>query len=74
MQDDQGRLVAPDDFIPAAERYVLMPTVDRRILYHVLRGQAPRLRRWHARHPDRFLFVVNLSATTLVDEGFFPYR
>ncbi|AUB84874.1 diguanylate cyclase [Candidatus Thiodictyon syntrophicum] len=73
MQDDQGRLVAPDDFIPAAERYVLMPTVDRWILAHVLRSQAPRLRRWHARYPDRFLFAVNLSATTLVDEGFLPY-
>jgi len=73
MQDDQGRSVAPNDFIPAAERYVLMPTVDRWILAHVLSHQAERLRAWHARYPDRFLFAVNLSATTLVDEGFLPY-
>ncbi len=73
MQDDRGNPVSPDHFIPAAERYVLMPAVDRWILAHLLDGQAGRLRAWHARYPDRFLFAVNLSATTLMDDSFLPY-
>ncbi len=73
MRDDQGQPVAPDHFIPAAERYVLMPTIDRWILSHLLGHQAESLRAWHERHPDCFLFAVNLSATTLMDEGFLPF-
>jgi len=73
MQDDQGRSVAPNQFIPAAERYVLMPAVDRWILAHVLGRQAEQLRAWHEQHPGQFMLAVNLSATTLVDEGFLPY-
>jgi EAL domain-containing protein (putative c-di-GMP-specific phosphodiesterase class I) len=73
MQDDHGNPVSPEHFIPAAERFVLMPAVDRWILAHLLAGQAERLRLWHARHPDRFLFAVNLSATTLMDDSFLPY-
>ncbi|MBS1202997.1 MAG: diguanylate cyclase [Chromatiaceae bacterium] len=73
MRDDQGNPVAPDHFIPAAERYILMPMVDRWILSHLLGRQAEQLRAWHERHPDSFLFAVNLSATTLMDEGFLPF-
>ena len=73
MRDDAGGLVVPRDFIPAAERYVLMPMVDRWVLAHLLGTQAERLRAWSACHPQRFLFAVNLSATTLLDSGFLPY-
>lgn len=73
MRDDQGNPVAPDEFIPAAERYILMPMVDRWILSHLLGRQAEQLRAWHERHPDSFMFAVNLSATTLMDEGFLPF-
>ena len=73
MQDEQGNPMAPDRFIPAAERWVLMPAVDRWILSHVFRGQAEHLRAWHRRYPDRFMFAVNLSATTLMDDSFLPY-
>lgn len=73
MRDDQGNPVPPEQFIPAAERYVLMPAVDRWILSHLLGHQAEQLRAWHRRYPGRFLFAVNLSATTLTDEGFLPF-
>lgn len=73
MRDDQGNPVPPEQFIPAAERYILMPAVDRWILSHLLGRQAEQLRAWHRRYPDRFLFAVNLSATTLTDEGFLPF-
>ena len=29
MVDETGELVVPDHFVPAAERYILMPAVDR---------------------------------------------
>jgi len=73
MRDDEGNPVPPGQFIPAAERYVLMPAVDRWILAHVLGRQAEQLRAWHERYPGRFLFAVNLSGTTLTDEAFLPY-
>jgi diguanylate cyclase (GGDEF)-like protein len=73
MRDDQGHPVPPEQFIPAAERYILMPAVDRWILAHVLGRQAEQLRAWNRRYPDRFLFAVNLSATSLTDDGFLPF-
>lgn len=73
MRDDQGNPVPPGQFIPAAERYILMPTVDRWVLSHVLGRQGEQLRAWHKRFPGRFLFAVNLSGTTLTDDAFLPY-
>lgn len=73
MRDGQGNPVPPEQFIPAAERYILMPSVDRWILSHLLDRQREQLRAWHRRYPDRFLFAVNLSATTLADAGFLPF-
>jgi len=73
MRDDQGNPVSPEQFIPAAERYILMPAVDRWILAHLLARQKEQLKAWHQRYPEHFLFAVNLSATTLADDAFLPY-
>lgn len=73
MLDESGQEIVPDRFIPAAERYILMPAVDRWIIHHLLSTQAANLRSWHARFPDRCLFAVNLSGTSLTDEGFLRY-
>jgi diguanylate cyclase (GGDEF)-like protein/PAS domain S-box-containing protein len=73
MRDDQGNPVSPERFIPAAERYILMPAVDRWIVAQLLASEGERLRAWHSRHPKRFLFAVNLSATTLADDGFLSF-
>ncbi len=68
MRDEQGALVQPIEFIPAAERYNMMPAIDRwvvrQVLGHVLGpGQVGE----HAS------FAVNLSATTLADPGFLEF-
>ena len=73
MIDEHGEPVVPDQFIPAAERYVLMPAVDRWIIAQLFGTQAEQLRAWHAENPQHFLFAVNLSGTTLGDEGFLPF-
>ncbi|MBK1701527.1 diguanylate cyclase [Thiococcus pfennigii] len=73
MLDETGQVVIPGRFIPAAERYILMPAVDRWVIHRILSTQADNLRAWHARYPDRFLFAINLSGTSLGDEGFLSY-
>jgi diguanylate cyclase (GGDEF)-like protein/PAS domain S-box-containing protein len=73
MVDGTGALVAPARFIPAAEHYILMPMVDRWIVSHLFALQAERLRAWHLANPDQFLFALNLSGTTVTDDGFLRY-
>ncbi len=66
MVDEAGRLVPPMAFIPAAERYNLMPTLDR----WVVRGVFG----WLKAHRDRLcpeaVFSINLSGQSLGDEDF----
>lgn len=58
MKDGEGRLVAPGEFLPAAERFGLMPQVDRWVLDHVLALLEDR--------PELDLFM-NLSGSSLAD-------
>jgi diguanylate cyclase (GGDEF)-like protein/PAS domain S-box-containing protein len=73
MMDQSGQPVVPDNFIPAAERYILMPSVDRWIINRLFNLQAENLRAWHRSEPHSFLFAVNLSGTSLTDAGFLRY-
>jgi diguanylate cyclase (GGDEF)-like protein len=67
MRDEQGRVVPPKDFIPAAERYHLMGTIDRWVVAKALRC----LGRLHA-SPSGPLprFGLNLSGMSLGDAAF----
>lgn len=58
---DQGRLISPSVFIPAAERFNLMPQVDRWVVDQVCRlvGEGG-----HGLAPET-VFAVNLSGVTL---------
>lgn len=63
MLDDDGKLVAPGQFLPAAERFGLMDEIDRTVLIKVVE--------FIERCPDkRVSFGVNLSGTTISDETF----
>jgi EAL domain-containing protein (putative c-di-GMP-specific phosphodiesterase class I) len=70
MRDEHGRLVKPSEFIPAAERYNLMPAIDR----WVVRQACTRLarRREDARR-EPYMLGINVSATTLNDEQFLEF-
>ncbi|EGH33392.1 PAS:GGDEF protein, partial [Pseudomonas syringae pv. japonica str. M301072] len=37
LRDESGRMVVPDNFIPAAERYGLMTTLDRWVVHNVFK-------------------------------------
>jgi len=62
-------LVLPTAFIPAAERYHLMPAIDRRVIESVF----SQLRRCAARYGDAMPIdrvAINLSGQSLGDENF----
>jgi diguanylate cyclase (GGDEF)-like protein/PAS domain S-box-containing protein len=70
LPDDQGRMQAAADFLPQAERYNLLPSIDR----WVVRETIARLGEWHREHPDSELPVcsINLSASALTDDTLVP--
>lgn len=65
MRGDDGRLVAPGAFIPAAERYHLIPAIDRWVVRTVLAGLAE-----DGDGSDHACLAVNVSGLSLSDEGF----
>ncbi len=66
-------LVLPAAFIPAAERYHLMPAIDRWVIEHVF----TLLQRYHARShaPGTVInnIAINLSGQSLGDEQFLEF-
>ena len=61
-------LIGPGVFIPAAERYHLMPAIDRWVVRHALQALA-RKPGWD----ERDLFAINLSGQSLGDDAFLDY-
>jgi len=66
MRTEDGEYVPPNAFIPAAERYNLMPSLDRWVIDQVFENLICR-----SRDADsRYALAVNLSGTTLNDARF----
>lgn len=65
MRDEQGQVIPPGRFVPAAERYGMMPLIDR----WVIDAACQRIRALLDRgaHPPRL--NINLSGLTLADPG-----
>ena len=70
MIDEEGNLVQPGSFLPAAERYNLMPAIDRWVVGTVFA-------RYHALVAERggepLTCAINLSGTSLNAEGFIDF-
>ncbi|HXV41212.1 MAG TPA: EAL domain-containing protein, partial [Steroidobacteraceae bacterium] len=71
LLDENGSTVLPDEFIPAAERYNLMPSLDRWVVEKVLRDIVPSTR--DGIEEAAFTVAINLSGTTLSDPGFLEF-
>jgi len=71
LLDENGQMVLPDEFIPAAERYNLMPSLDRWVVEKVLRDHVPSTR--DGVEEAAFTVSINLSGTTLSDPGFLEF-
>ena len=69
LRDESGSLVAPAEFIPAAERYNVMPSIDR----WVVRQALDQLVHRSGLGVKPYTIAVNLSGTSLNDERFLEY-
>src|SRR6266480_3581063 len=69
LKDEGGRIVAPNDFIAAAERYGITPAIDRWVIENAFR--------WLVSEADEreklFQCSINLSGQSLGDDKFLPF-
>jgi len=69
MRDENGKIVAPDQFIAAAERYGITPQVDRWVIDSAFR--------WLVSEADErgrlAMCSINLSGQSLGDDKFLPF-
>jgi diguanylate cyclase (GGDEF)-like protein/PAS domain S-box-containing protein len=72
LQEPEKRLIPPSAFIPAAERYYLMPAIDRWVIAAAFDAIA---RSGVATRPDgkNCLFAINLSGQSLCDDQFLDF-
>ena len=70
MIGEKGEVIPPGKFLSAAERYQLMPAIDRWVVKHAceLLGQHNA-----ALGPDAARFAINLSGQSLQDAEFLPF-
>jgi diguanylate cyclase (GGDEF)-like protein/PAS domain S-box-containing protein len=71
MRDERGNLVMPMSFIPAAERYNLMPAIDRWVIRNALSTLA-RMRA-DATGERIDLCTINVSGDSFADEHFLDF-
>ncbi len=69
LRDESGALVTPAEFIPAAERYNVMPSIDRWVVRQALDRLVHRI----GSGVKPFTIAVNLSGTSLNDERFLEF-
>ncbi|HEC19769.1 MAG TPA: EAL domain-containing protein, partial [Gammaproteobacteria bacterium] len=66
LRRDDGEIIAPGLFLPAAERYHLMPDIDRWVVSHALQILG--------RQADKPVsYSINLSAQSLCDDSFLEF-
>lgn len=69
MIDEDGKVIQPGDFLPAAERYNLMPKIDRWVVENAFQ--------WLSVHGHKKgaigLCSINLSGHSLGEESFFDF-
>ena len=69
MRDEDGEIVGPDQFIPAAERYNLMSTLDRWVVHEALTELADS----ESDGDARYTLAINLSGTSLSEDRFLDF-
>jgi len=70
MLDDDGEILAPALFMPAAERYQLMPLIDRWVIRNSLRALGSV---WPSILATEAVFCLNLSGQSLTNTGFLAF-
>ncbi|HXU67539.1 MAG TPA: EAL domain-containing protein, partial [Casimicrobiaceae bacterium] len=67
--DEQNEMIPPIAFIPAAERYHLMPSIDRWVIRTAFRVLADR----RANGQDLGSYAINVSGASIGDDQFLDY-
>jgi diguanylate cyclase (GGDEF)-like protein/PAS domain S-box-containing protein len=78
MIDEEGRVVSPGEFMPAAEKYNLMPTIDRWVIGTLFAQESSHWRKLLAesRPSDTsgdMFYSINLSGASLNDDQFLDF-
>lgn len=78
MLDTESRVILPGQFLPAAERYNLMGTIDRWVIHEVFSRKAEEWRRAVAGCAGAgaactAFTAINLSGASMNDESFFEF-
>jgi diguanylate cyclase (GGDEF)-like protein/PAS domain S-box-containing protein len=71
LRDEDGKLILPGSFMPAAERYGLMPLIDRWVTRNAFALIASRLRSPESAQLSSC--AINLSGATFGDNDFVDY-
>jgi len=78
MIDETGNLVSPGEFMPAAETYNLMPSIDRWVITALFQKNCAHWRKSKQDHQDwniesNLLCTINLSGASLNDDSFLGF-
>ena len=71
--DNNGRRVVPGEFFPAAERYGLMPAVDRWVIKHLLLNTHSGFLKEAIANMQATHCAINLSGASLNDDKFLAF-
>jgi len=69
LLDEDNQIIAPNAFIPAAERYNLMNQIDRKIIHETFSF----IERYSEHDENNAHFSINLSGSTLSDKDIVEY-
>ena len=72
MRGENGRLILPAEFIPAAERYNVMSIIDRWVVQQAL-GALAHYRTDDDHRHSGYTISINLSGTSLNDDRFLEF-
>ncbi len=73
MLDNDGRMMAPGEFLPAAERYSLMGSIDRWVIDQVFRIFSGQSSAAHGAMEFFRMCSINLSGTSLGEDSLLDY-
>lgn len=73
MLDRNGEMKNPDAFIPAAERYKLMPKIDRWVIDNVFIYLSKLFSQSSPKKTDTARYFINISGMSLSDSAFYQY-
>lgn len=71
LKNGDGEIILPEVFLPAAERYDLMPTIDRWVIKNSFEYLSKLHQHTNGTHTGPYF--INLSGASLVDDGLLDY-